>query len=142
MGSSFSSVDSAYLYVRDLSDKDVGAFMAQDEVQSSKLNIWCVKDPSRIKLLNRMLKPDDLNRLCSLVLADFSEPWELMNCLNKWSSSLRELVTHLLPQLPYSQQEALKTKLKTEVLTYEEPELDAEGKLIKKVHIKEEDEQD
>jgi hypothetical protein len=51
MCSSYSSVDAAYLYVRDLSEKEVGAFMAQDEAHSSKLNIWCVKDTQRISLL-------------------------------------------------------------------------------------------
>ena len=72
MCSSFASVDASFLYVRDLSDKDVGTFLAQDENSSSKLNIWTVSDPSRIKLLCRMLKPEDLNNMCALILADFS----------------------------------------------------------------------
>lgn len=81
MGSSFSSIDSSFLYVRDLSDKDAGGFVTQEEVLCSKLNIWTVRDPSRIKLLKRMLKPEDLTKLCALVVADFSEPWELMASL-------------------------------------------------------------
>lgn len=92
MGSSYSSVDASYLYVRDLSDKDAGGFVGAEEASSNKLNIWTVRDPARIKLLNRMLKPEDLNNLVALVLADFSEPWELMNSLQKWSTALRELI--------------------------------------------------
>ena len=60
MGSAYSSVDALYLYVRDLSDKEAAAFMSQDEQTAAKLNIWCVKDPQRIELLKRMLKPEDL----------------------------------------------------------------------------------
>ena len=71
MGSSFSSVDSSFLYVRDLSDKDTTGFVGQEEVLQSKLNIWTVSNPSRVKLLKRMLKPEDLTKLCALVLADF-----------------------------------------------------------------------
>lgn len=97
MGSSFSSVDASYLYVRDLSDKDAAGFVGAEEAQSNKLNIWMVRDPARIKLLNRMLKPEDLNNLVALVLADFSEPWELMNSLQRWSTALRELISHLFP---------------------------------------------
>lgn len=49
-----------------------------------------------------MLKPEDLSRFCALILVDFSEPWELMNSLQKWSSELRELITHLMLKLPFS----------------------------------------
>jgi hypothetical protein len=80
-----------------------------------------------------MLKPDDLTRLCAIVVSDFQEPWELMNSLQRWTSEVRNLASHFLKELPFSTQETLKNKLKNEVLTYEEPELDAQGKLIKKV---------
>jgi hypothetical protein len=45
MGSPYASVDSAYLFVRDLSDKEAASFMSQEEQSSAKLNVWCVKDP-------------------------------------------------------------------------------------------------
>jgi len=81
MGSSYSVVDSAYLYAKDLNDKEAGAFVSNDDQTASKLNVWSIKDPSRIELLKRMLKPEDLSKLCVLVLVDFSEPWELMNSM-------------------------------------------------------------
>ena len=102
MGSAYSSVDALYLYVRDLSDKDASAFMSQDEQTAAKLNIWCVKDPQRIELLKRMLKPGDLQKLCAVIVTDFQEPWELMNSLQRWSSEVRNLASHFLKELPFS----------------------------------------
>jgi hypothetical protein len=101
-----------------------------------------VKDPQRIELLKRLLQPKDISKLCALVLVDFSEPWELMNAMQRWFSEVRNLVSHFLKELPFSQQEALKNKLKNEVLTYEEPELDADGKLLKKQRAVEEETED
>jgi len=124
MGSSYSVVDSAYLYAKDLNDKEAGAFVSNDDQTASKLNVWSIKDPSRIELLKRMLKPEDLSKLCVLVLVDFSEPWELMNSMQKWFSEVRNLASHLMKELPFSEQERLKKKLRNEVLTYEEPPLD------------------
>jgi len=103
MGSAYSSIDALYLYVRDLADKDAASYMSQDEQTAAKLNIWCIKDPQRIELLKRMLKPEDLSKLCALVVTDFQEPWELMNSLQRWSSEVRNLASHFLKELPFSQ---------------------------------------
>jgi len=50
-----------------------------------------------------MLKPQDLSKLCVLVLVDFSEPWELMNSMQKWFSEVRNLASHLMKDLPFSE---------------------------------------
>lgn len=45
MGSSYSSVDASYLYVKDMNDKDASAFVSHEDQTSAKLNVWSVKDP-------------------------------------------------------------------------------------------------
>ena len=52
MGSSFSSIDSAFLYVRDLSEKDtLGTMMNVADENPSKLNVWILQDAEKAELL-------------------------------------------------------------------------------------------
>lgn len=126
LGSSYPALDSAFVSVRDYSEGETA-----DEL--TRINIWMLQEHKKSGLLRKVLKPADLQYTVAVILLDLSEPWDLMNSLFKWIEVVRELVFSVLPTLPRQQQEELKDKIKNHVLTYEEPDINEEGKLVKKV---------
>lgn len=142
VGSHFAAVDTSFLYVRDLSDKDNQGknsdiinserLVASDE-NVAKMNVWIVNDSEQAQLLKHLITTEDLKYTTAMLLLDFEKPWNIMNSFDQWMTCLREVVSFLIPKLPFQQQEALKSKLVNLVKLYSEPELDEAGKLIKQL---------
>ena len=88
MGSSFSGIDSSFLYVKDLSDKDAGLGGITQDESYPKLSIWMLQDEEKKDLLQMILRPEDLLQMSAVIVLDFEEPWEMMNSLHKWMSVL------------------------------------------------------
>lgn len=65
-------------------------------------------------------------------MLDLDQPWELMNSLTKWMEALKDTI--LAMKLPFQVQERIKNKLTNYVKTYEEPEIDENGKLLVKLN--------
>lgn len=57
----------------------------------------------------------------------------MMNSLQKWMGALQDTVFQLMPKLPLSIQDKMRSKIETYVKTYEEPEVDENGKLVSKL---------
>lgn len=64
-------------------------------------------------------------------MLDFDQPWEMLNSLQKWMGALKDTILQF--KLPLKTQDKMKEKLETYVKTYEEPELDENGKLVVKM---------
>jgi hypothetical protein len=46
-----------------------------------KINIWFLQHPEKADLLVNVLKPEDLEHTCALIMLDFDQPWDMMNAL-------------------------------------------------------------
>ena len=81
MGSDFAALDNFFMYVKDLSDQDNINTMIGQADGVSKLNVWSISDDSKWDLLEAVLKPQDLQNTCAVIVLDFDKPWEIMNSL-------------------------------------------------------------
>ena len=131
MCSSYSGLDSAFLYVKDLSEKDALSSLVTSDDNLPKVNTWLLQNVEKTDLLQQVLKPDDLEYTCAIIMLDLDQPWELMNSLTKWMGALQDTI--LAMKLPFQVQERIKNRLTTYVKTYEEPEVDENGKLLVKI---------
>ncbi len=127
MGSSYSAIDSAFLYVKDLSDKDTVVGGVTSDENLPKMNVWMLQDEEKKDLLKRVLRAEDLLSMCAMIVLDFEEPWEMMNSLHKWLSVLSETVFALQPDLPLEVQNQMKEHIANYIKTYEEPQMDENG---------------
>lgn len=55
----------------------------------------------------------------------------MLEQLEKWMKALQETIFQLMPQLQFSTAENLRNRLATFVKTYEDPEIDENGRRIK-----------
>lgn len=83
-----------------------------------------LQDAEKADLLPLVLRPEDLEQTCAIIMLDFDQPWEMMNALQRWMSALQETIFQLMPKLPLQLQDRIKSKLTTYVKTYEDPELE------------------
>ena len=81
MGSDFAALDNHFLYVKDLSEPDSSHSMVGQADGVPKLNVWSVCEDSKWDLLEAVLKPEDLQTTCAVIVLDFDKPWEIMNSL-------------------------------------------------------------
>lgn len=65
-------------------------------------------------------------------MPDLEQPWDIMNQCEKWIKVLKDAVFSISPNLPLKMLESLKDRTVDLYKTYEEPELDKEGKLLNK----------
>ncbi len=133
MMSHFGGIDYAFLYAKDLNEKDAINTQVTSEENLPKINTWIVQDVEKIDLIPEVLTPLDLQQTCAIIVIDFDQPWEMKNQLQKWMGALQETIFQLMPKLPLQVQDSIKNKIQTFVKTYEDPELDENGKLINKV---------
>lgn len=71
MGSHFAGLDSAFLYVKDLSEKDALNTMVTSDDNLPKMNVWVLSDIEKSDLLTAVLKPVDLAYTCAIIMLDF-----------------------------------------------------------------------
>ena len=71
MGSDFSSFDSSFLYVRDLSEEaESGVNNIGQEDNMNRLNVWIVNEPDMGHMLTKVLKPLDLQYTFAIIMPD------------------------------------------------------------------------
>lgn len=92
MGSSYAALDSAYIYVKDLSEKDALNTIVNADENLPKINIWILSNPQKADLLPLILKPEDLVQTSAIIMLDFDKPWEMMNSITKWMDALRDTI--------------------------------------------------
>ena len=60
MGSGVAALDAAFLYVKDLSDKDALSSIVTADENLPRMNVWLLQDCEKADLLRQVLRPDDL----------------------------------------------------------------------------------
>lgn len=89
MGSDFSSFDSSFLYVRDLSEEgEAGVNNIGQEDNMNRINVWIVNEPDMGHMLTKVLKPEDLQYTFAIIMPDMEQPWLIMQQVNKWMQCL------------------------------------------------------
>ena len=79
MGSDFSTFDSSFIYVRDLSeDAEPGQHNLGTDENMNRLNVWIVNEPDMGHMLTKVLKPTDLENTFAIICPDLEQPWLIM----------------------------------------------------------------
>jgi hypothetical protein len=71
MCSHYAGMDSAFLYVKDLSEKDALNTMVTSDENLPKLNVWILQDIEKTDLLPIVLRAEDLQNTCAIIMLDF-----------------------------------------------------------------------
>lgn len=135
MGSDFSALDYSFLFVKDLSDRENLEQPIQVEDNTPKLDVWTMHDCENASLLETVVNPAEMESLCAAIVLDLNRPWDLMDQLRKWLKVLQETIFKLMPEMPPGVYERMKTKVEHQWKTFEEPQLDDQGNLIKKLRV-------
>lgn len=138
MGSDFAALDFSFLFVKDLSDKENSQVGVDAEDNTGKINIFSVQDADKIDLLEAVLTPSHLERTTAAIILDLDRPWDLMSQLQSWMTALQNLLFKLLPEMQPGCYERMKSQLVNSWKLYEEPQLDDQGNLIKKLKVEDE----
>lgn len=70
-------------------------------------------------MIKQVLKPEDLENTCALIVLDFDQPWEMMNALQRWMGALSEAILDIMKLLKSSEQDKMKDRLTRYVKNYE-----------------------
>lgn len=133
VGSDYSLFESSYLYARDLmSYTDDDAKHVGIEENLSRINVWVISEEEMGAMIPKFLKPEELEFTFAIIMPDLEQPWDLMAHCEKWMKVLKDAVYSMSPKLNLRTLEKLKNRIVTLFKTYEEPELDKDGKLINK----------
>ena len=135
MGSDFSALDYSFLFTKDLSDRDNLEQPIQVEDNTAKVDVWTMHDCENADLLETVINPQAMENLCAAIVLDLNQPWELMNQLRKWLKVLQDTIFKLMPEMPPGVYERMKTKIENQWKTFEEPQFDDQGNLIKKLRV-------
>jgi hypothetical protein len=71
MGSHYAGLDSAFLYVKDLSEKDALNTLVTSDDNLAKMNVWVLSDTEKSDLLTAVIKPEDLAYTGAIIMLDF-----------------------------------------------------------------------
>jgi dynein light intermediate chain 1 len=97
-----------------------------------KLNIWIMNDLIDKEKILTFLKPENIINCICLIMVDLSRPWLLKQSLLKWVKFVKEVFDELISKLPEDKQEELRENVVKKIKLYQEPEIDEQGKFIKK----------
>lgn len=97
MLSHYAGLDFAFLYAKDLNEKDVINAQVTSEENLPKINTWIVQDKEKVDLLHEAINPMDLQNTCALIVLDLDQPWDMMNSLQNWIKTLQETIFSMLP---------------------------------------------
>ena len=118
MLSHYAGLDFAFLYAKDLNEKDSINAAVTSEENLPKINTWIVQEKEKVDLLLEAIDPMDLQNTCAVIVLDLDQPWEMMTSLQSWFKTLQETIFRMLPQIPLQVQDSMKNKLLTFVKTY------------------------
>lgn len=71
MGSQVGALDSAFIYIKDLSERDALNSIVTADDNLPRMNVWFLQDVEKAELLKIVLKPEDLQFTCALIVLDF-----------------------------------------------------------------------
>lgn len=71
MFSGYAGLDSAFLYVKDLSEKDAINITMTAKENLPKMNIWSLRYEEKAELLPLVIRPEDLEHMCAVIMLDF-----------------------------------------------------------------------
>ena len=133
--SEYSLFETSFLYVKDIGDlvaESGGLQNINIEENLARINVWIISEEDMGKMIPKVLTPEDLQNTVAIIVPDLEQPWDIMNQCEKWMKVLKDAVFSMSPKLPLKTLEALKDRTVDLYKTYEEPELDKDGKLINK----------
>jgi tRNA A58 N-methylase Trm61 len=52
------------------------------------MNVWSISEHEKWDLLECVVKPEDLETTCAVIVLDIDRPWDLMSDLKKWLQTL------------------------------------------------------
>lgn len=119
MGSTYAAVDFQFLYVKDLGEREALQTVVTSDENLPKMNVWVLQDQEKGDLLKQVIKADDLQNTCAIIVLDFDQPWEMMNALTRWLSVLSESVLDLMKTLPLATQDKMKERVSQYIKNYE-----------------------
>jgi len=122
--SRFGLLDYTYINIKDNSED-------YPEV-IGKLSVWIMNDFIDKDKILAFLKPEDIIHGICLIMVDLSRPWLLKQSLEKWIKFVQEVFAQLISKLPDDKQEEVKQNVIDKIKLYKEPEIDEQGKYIKK----------
>mmetsp|Transcript_9677 Transcript_9677/g.14725 ORF Transcript_9677/g.14725 Transcript_9677/m.14725 type:complete len:324 (+) Transcript_9677:273-1244(+) len=131
IGSNYAMFESSYLYVRDIADLGEEGGQQEDSTLS-RVNVWIISDVEMGAMIPKVLTPEDLEYTYAMIVPDTENPWEMMDQCEKWMQVLKEGIYQITPNLEFKMMNELRERIENLFKTYEEPELDSEGKLIVK----------
>ena len=131
MGSDFSALDFSFLYVKDLLDQDNLMNSVTVDDNQPKINIWSLHDSSQCELLESVLDPTHLQRTMAVIVLDLENPLKLMQSLRDWLTAINKCLFNIFPHMEEGVFEKMKQKIYKVCQTYEEPQFDDNGNLIK-----------
>ena len=82
-------------------------------------------------MLKLVLKPEDLQHTCAVIVLDFDQPWEMMNALQRWMSTLGDTILDIMKTLPSSAQDLMKEKITHYVKNFDKKEDSADADTAK-----------
>jgi hypothetical protein len=82
-------------------------------------------------LLKLVLKPEDLQHTCAVIVLDFDQPWEMMNALQRWMSTLGDTILDIIKTLPSSAQDQMKQKITNYVKNFDKKDDSADNEAAK-----------
>lgn len=71
MGSQYSGIDFGFLYVKDMAEKDALTTIVTSDDNLPRMNVWMLQDPEKADLLKMVLKPENLEYTCAVIVLDF-----------------------------------------------------------------------
>ena len=135
IGSGYSLFETSFLYVKEIGDLVTESGNLQNinvEENLARINVWIISEEDMGKMIPKVLSPEDLQNTVAIIVPDLEQPWDIMNQCEKWIKVLKDAVFSMSPKLPLKMLESLKDRTVDMYKTYEEPELDKEGKLLNK----------
>jgi len=143
IGSDFSLFESSYLYMKDIGEYEEGnQNIGIDESTLLYVNVWIINDQEMGHMIPKIIKPEELQYTMAIVMPEMEHPWDLMDDCKKWIDVLKDGIFQLTPKLELKQMQMLRERNEILFKTYEEPELDEEGRLKnkrKKITMKQSD---
>ena len=118
-------IDYTYLHIKNKTGENNNSEII------GKFNVWIFNDYIDKQKFLSLIKPEYIINSICLIMVDLSRPWSIKENLIKWTNFVKEVFENLIQKLPEEKQKQLKEKISNIVKTYEEPQFDEKGELIK-----------
>lgn len=123
--SKYGIIDYTYLHIKNKTEANNNSEVI------GKFNVWISNDYMDKQKFLSLIKPQYIINSICLIMVDLSRPWLIKENLIKWTNFVKEVFENLIQNLPEEKQKQLKEKVSNIVKTYEEPQFDEKGNLIK-----------